>query len=50
MKEIYSTRLSGKVAQFVEEEAEKMKWTPSFTINQLLTELIELKKNSEQVA
>lgn len=48
MKERYYTRLSDDVARYVEETANKMKWTPSFTINQLLSEYLQ--KNSEQVA
>ena len=48
MKERYYTRLSDNVAQFVEETAKQMKWTTSFTINELLSELVE--QNKERLA
>lgn len=48
MKERYYTRLSDNVAQFVEQRAKEMKWTQSFTINELLSELLE--QNKERIA
>nr|DAY58559.1 MAG TPA: Ribbon-helix-helix domain [Caudoviricetes sp.] len=48
MKERYYTRLSDNVALFVEEIAKQRKWTTSFTINELLSELLE--QNKERIA